>query len=145
MGFLWFRKIEYRSVEFSAKTGRSSAEHAPSHLPEKTLLTTLFQQRRKLIQHESVFFVTQRETVNCRMSEEKQDSRVQIAMLIYVQYRVFKSYTMKFGSFHAKIGEVEIGGVASYRPFGNFAKLILTVTCMVPNANDRRTSSPLPG
>ncbi|GFV70590.1 hypothetical protein TNCV_3841741 [Trichonephila clavipes] len=43
--------------------------------------------------------------------------------------------------FHAKIVEVEIGGVV---PSGNFANLIRTVTCMVLNANDRRTSSPLP-
>ncbi|GFW72850.1 uncharacterized protein TNCV_1266931 [Trichonephila clavipes] len=31
---------------------------------------------------------------------------------------------------HAKIVEVEIGGVAVYRPFGNFAELIRTVICM---------------
>ncbi|GFV91308.1 hypothetical protein TNCV_898251 [Trichonephila clavipes] len=46
--------------------------------------------------------------------------------------------------FHAKIVEVEIGGVANYCPFGNFSELNRTVTCMVAKANDRRTSSPLP-
>ncbi|GFW90041.1 hypothetical protein TNCV_3484931 [Trichonephila clavipes] len=48
--------------------------------------------------------------------------------------------------FHAKIVEVEIGVVAIYRPFGDFAELIRTVTCMVlkDKANDMRTSSPLP-
>ncbi|GFU79194.1 hypothetical protein TNCV_2137171 [Trichonephila clavipes] len=45
--------------------------------------------------------------------------------------------------FHAKIVEVEIGGVAMYRPFGNFPKLNPTVTCMVLKANDWRTSCPL--
>ncbi|GFW69041.1 uncharacterized protein TNCV_2919391 [Trichonephila clavipes] len=34
--------------------------------------------------------------------------------------------------FHAKIVDVEIGGVAIYHPSGNFAELIRTVTCMVP-------------
>ncbi|GFU55904.1 hypothetical protein TNCV_3971611 [Trichonephila clavipes] len=38
---------------------------------------------------------------------------------------------------------VEIGGVAIYRPFGNFSQLIRTVTLMVAKANDRQTSSPL--
>ncbi|GFW17868.1 uncharacterized protein TNCV_1134681 [Trichonephila clavipes] len=48
--------------------------------------------------------------------------------------------------FHAKIVEVEIGGIAIYHPFGNFSELNRTVTCMVlkAKANDRRTSSPLP-
>ncbi|GFV41778.1 uncharacterized protein TNCV_3629291 [Trichonephila clavipes] len=46
--------------------------------------------------------------------------------------------------FHAKIVEVEIGGVAIYRPFRNFIDINLTVTCMVLKANDRRTSNPLP-
>ncbi|GFY06260.1 sodium-coupled monocarboxylate transporter 1 [Trichonephila clavipes] len=46
--------------------------------------------------------------------------------------------------FNAEIVEVEIGGAAIYRPFGNFAELNRTVTCMVLKANDRRTSSPLP-
>ncbi|GFU50970.1 hypothetical protein TNCV_4461651 [Trichonephila clavipes] len=48
--------------------------------------------------------------------------------------------------FHAYIVEVEIGGVAIYRPFGNLSELNHTVTCMVlkSKANDRRTSSPLP-
>ncbi|GFW55730.1 uncharacterized protein TNCV_121141 [Trichonephila clavipes] len=46
--------------------------------------------------------------------------------------------------FHAKVVEVEIGGVAIYRPFGNFTELNRTVTCMVFKTNDRRTSSPLP-
>ncbi|GFT72961.1 hypothetical protein TNCV_1976641 [Trichonephila clavipes] len=36
------------------------------------------------------------------------------------------------------------GGVAIYRPFGNFAELNRTVTCMVLKTNDRRTSSPMP-
>ncbi|GFX98855.1 hypothetical protein TNCV_1504311 [Trichonephila clavipes] len=45
---------------------------------------------------------------------------------------------------HANIVEAEIGGVAIYRPFGNFSELNRTVTCMVLKANDRRTSSPLP-
>ncbi|GFV76034.1 hypothetical protein TNCV_1456311 [Trichonephila clavipes] len=45
--------------------------------------------------------------------------------------------------FHAKIVELEIGGVAIYRPFGNFAELIRTVTCKVAKANDRRISGPL--
>ncbi|GFU04103.1 uncharacterized protein TNCV_862611 [Trichonephila clavipes] len=47
--------------------------------------------------------------------------------------------------FHAKIVELEIGGIAIYRPFGNFAEQIRTVTCKVLKAktNDRRTSSPL--
>ncbi|GFY15214.1 histone-lysine N-methyltransferase SETMAR [Trichonephila clavipes] len=36
------------------------------------------------------------------------------------------------------------GRVAIYRPFGEFAELNRTVTCMVFKANDRRTSSPLP-
>ncbi|GFX55199.1 hypothetical protein TNCV_1156561 [Trichonephila clavipes] len=40
--------------------------------------------------------------------------------------------------------EVQIGGVAIYRAFGEFHRLIRTVTCMVLKANDRRTSSPLP-
>ncbi|GFU85885.1 uncharacterized protein TNCV_2037161 [Trichonephila clavipes] len=34
------------------------------------------------------------------------------------------------------------GRVAIYRPFGNFAELNRTVTCMVLKANDRRTSCP---
>ncbi|GFT37313.1 uncharacterized protein TNCV_3150041 [Trichonephila clavipes] len=46
--------------------------------------------------------------------------------------------------FHAKIVEVVIGGVAIYRPFGNFPELNRTVTCMVLKANDKRTSSLLP-
>ncbi|GFT79405.1 uncharacterized protein TNCV_604241 [Trichonephila clavipes] len=46
--------------------------------------------------------------------------------------------------FHAYIVEMEVGGVAIYRPFGNFTELNCTVTCMVLYANDRRTSSPLP-
>ncbi|GFX37619.1 uncharacterized protein TNCV_3201421 [Trichonephila clavipes] len=46
--------------------------------------------------------------------------------------------------FHAKIVEVEIGGIAVYRPFGNFTEQNRTVTCMALKANDRRTSSPLP-
>ncbi|GFX42467.1 hypothetical protein TNCV_1520311 [Trichonephila clavipes] len=45
--------------------------------------------------------------------------------------------------FNAEIVEVEIGGVAIYRPFGNFAELNRTVTCMVLKANDRRTSRTL--
>ncbi|GFW09034.1 hypothetical protein TNCV_3081261 [Trichonephila clavipes] len=45
--------------------------------------------------------------------------------------------------FPAKIVEVEIGGDAIYRPFGNFSELNCTVICMVLKANDRRTSSPL--
>ncbi|GFV34125.1 hypothetical protein TNCV_3630901 [Trichonephila clavipes] len=36
------------------------------------------------------------------------------------------------------------GGVAIYRPFGIFAELNRTVTCMVLKANDRSTSSPMP-
>ncbi|GFY09693.1 hypothetical protein TNCV_381871 [Trichonephila clavipes] len=46
--------------------------------------------------------------------------------------------------FHAEITEVEIGGVAIYRPFRNFTEVNRTVTCMGAKANDRRTSSPLP-
>ncbi|GFV33092.1 hypothetical protein TNCV_705051 [Trichonephila clavipes] len=46
--------------------------------------------------------------------------------------------------FHAKIVEVDIGGVAIFRPFGDFSELNRTVTCMVAKANDRRTSSHLP-
>ncbi|GFX27962.1 uncharacterized protein TNCV_773471 [Trichonephila clavipes] len=56
--------------------------------------------------------------------------------------------------FHAKIVEVEIGGVAIYRPFGEFCRAnsyctlytCTLYTCMVLKAkpNDRRTSSPLP-
>ncbi|GFU07477.1 uncharacterized protein TNCV_2224731 [Trichonephila clavipes] len=44
--------------------------------------------------------------------------------------------------FHAKIGEMEIGGVV----IGNFSDLNCTGTSMVfkAKANDRRTSSPLP-
>ncbi|GFW05254.1 hypothetical protein TNCV_3357731 [Trichonephila clavipes] len=40
--------------------------------------------------------------------------------------------------------DVEIGDAAIYRPFGNFAELNRTVTCMLlkAKANDRRTSSP---
>ncbi|GFV19114.1 uncharacterized protein TNCV_3223321 [Trichonephila clavipes] len=38
--------------------------------------------------------------------------------------------------------EVEIGGVAIYRPFGNFTELNCTVTYMVAKANDRRTTTP---
>ncbi|GFW52205.1 uncharacterized protein TNCV_2426521 [Trichonephila clavipes] len=40
----------------------------------------------------------------------------------------------------------EIGDVAIYRPFGNIAELIRTVTCRVlkANANDRCTSSSMP-
>ncbi|GFW23688.1 uncharacterized protein TNCV_2032311 [Trichonephila clavipes] len=45
---------------------------------------------------------------------------------------------------HAKIVEVEIGGVAFYRPFGKISELNRTVTCMVAKANNRRTSSRLP-
>ncbi|GFS59736.1 hypothetical protein TNCV_4103891 [Trichonephila clavipes] len=46
-------------------------------------------------------------------------------------------------SVHAEVVKVEIGGVAIYRPFGNFAQLNRTVSCMVLKANDRRSSSPL--
>ncbi|GFV51856.1 uncharacterized protein TNCV_1322111 [Trichonephila clavipes] len=46
--------------------------------------------------------------------------------------------------FHGKIVEVEIGGVAIYRPFGNFTELNGTVICMVAKVNDRHTSGPLP-
>ncbi|GFW51843.1 hypothetical protein TNCV_1187751 [Trichonephila clavipes] len=48
--------------------------------------------------------------------------------------------------FHAKIVEVEIGGVAIYCPIGNFTELNSTVTYMVlkAKANDRCTSSPFP-
>ncbi|GFW50551.1 hypothetical protein TNCV_2888541 [Trichonephila clavipes] len=53
-------------------------------------------------------------------------------------------YPQSTHGFHGKIVEVEIGGVAIYRPFGNFTELNRTVTCMVLKANDRRTSSPLP-
>ncbi|GFW25455.1 hypothetical protein TNCV_3721831 [Trichonephila clavipes] len=35
------------------------------------------------------------------------------------------------------------GGDAIYRPFGEFGRAKRTVTCMVPKANDRRTSSPM--
>ncbi|GFX37604.1 uncharacterized protein TNCV_3201271 [Trichonephila clavipes] len=44
--------------------------------------------------------------------------------------------------FHVKIVEVNIGGVAIYRPFGNFTELNRTVSYIVLKANDRRTSSP---
>ncbi|GFY15935.1 hypothetical protein TNCV_1285801 [Trichonephila clavipes] len=50
-------------------------------------------------------------------------------------------------AFHAEIVEVEIGGVAIYRPFGEFRKAnrkARTVTCIVLKANDWRTSSPMP-
>ncbi|GFU41544.1 hypothetical protein TNCV_2792631 [Trichonephila clavipes] len=49
-----------------------------------------------------------------------------------------------------KLWSLEIDGGAIYRnvlsPFGNFTELNCIVTCMVlkANANDRRTSSPLP-
>ncbi|GFS92785.1 uncharacterized protein TNCV_1161851 [Trichonephila clavipes] len=48
--------------------------------------------------------------------------------------------------FHAKIVEVEIGGVAIYRSCGNFSELNCTVTCMMlkAKANVRHTSSSLP-
>ncbi|GFU68434.1 hypothetical protein TNCV_3869261 [Trichonephila clavipes] len=51
-------------------------------------------------------------------------------------------YSSSIHGFHANI--VEIGGVAIYRPLGNFPELNRTVTWMVLEANDRRTSSPLP-
>ncbi|GFY11971.1 hypothetical protein TNCV_4974711 [Trichonephila clavipes] len=55
-------------------------------------------------------------------------------------------YPLSTHGFHAKIVEVETGGVPSIVPLGNFAELICTATCMVlkAKANDRRTSSPLP-
>ncbi|GFW38053.1 uncharacterized protein TNCV_834931 [Trichonephila clavipes] len=45
---------------------------------------------------------------------------------------------------HAEIVEVEIGGVAIYRPFWEFrrAKSYCHLSCMVLKANDRRTSIP---
>ncbi|GFW71534.1 hypothetical protein TNCV_2309691 [Trichonephila clavipes] len=48
--------------------------------------------------------------------------------------------------FRAKIVELEIGGVTIYRLFGEFCRVIRTVTCMVlkAKANDRLTFSPLP-
>ncbi|GFW98639.1 uncharacterized protein TNCV_2758181 [Trichonephila clavipes] len=47
---------------------------------------------------------------------------------------------------HGKIVEVEIGGVAIYRPFGEFFRANSYCHMMVlkAQANERRTSSPLP-
>ncbi|GFX33027.1 hypothetical protein TNCV_3812961 [Trichonephila clavipes] len=44
--------------------------------------------------------------------------------------------------FKAEIVEVEIGGVPSISPSGNFAELNRTGTCLVLKVNDRRTSRP---
>ncbi|GFU68716.1 hypothetical protein TNCV_309311 [Trichonephila clavipes] len=41
-------------------------------------------------------------------------------------------------------GRGDRGGVAIYRPFGNFTELNRAVTCMVLKVNDRRTFSPMP-
>ncbi|GFV93448.1 hypothetical protein TNCV_1987631 [Trichonephila clavipes] len=43
---------------------------------------------------------------------------------------------------HAEIVEVEIGGVAIYRPFGKFRRAKSYVTCMVLKVNDRRPLAP---
>ncbi|GFW18272.1 mariner transposase [Trichonephila clavipes] len=61
MFFLWFRIIEkYHSVEFSTKRRHPSAVDASL---KNTLLTTFPQQGRKLIQHDSILFAAEKETV----------------------------------------------------------------------------------
>ncbi|GFX44494.1 hypothetical protein TNCV_4713201 [Trichonephila clavipes] len=63
----------------------------------------------------------------CGLSHERRD------------WRIFPSL-----QFNAVIVEVEIDGVAIYRPFEEFRRAIIRiVTFMVLNTNDRRTSSPL--
>ncbi|GFT82093.1 hypothetical protein TNCV_3910241 [Trichonephila clavipes] len=47
------------------------------------------------------------------------------------------------GLVHAEIVEVEMGGVAIYRPFGEFRRAKSYCHLYVFKANDRRTSSPL--
>ncbi|GFV86094.1 hypothetical protein TNCV_670911 [Trichonephila clavipes] len=54
----------YHPVEFYAKRERPSAEHTPSRL------TTFPQQRRKLIQHDSALFATQRKLIRKKVKRE---------------------------------------------------------------------------
>ncbi|GFW66020.1 hypothetical protein TNCV_588461 [Trichonephila clavipes] len=56
---------------------------------------------------------------------------------------VATKYPPRTHGFHAKIVEVEIGGVAIYRPFGEFRRP--NSYCLLYGAQGlRRTSSPLP-